>query len=306
VGLVGGWLVSSRFLSRIDEITKAADGIIGGDMGRRIPIRGTNDDFDRLAATLNRMLDRIAGLLENLRQVSNDIAHDLKTPLTHLRNRLVAAKSNSHDKEAAIDAAIGDTEEILETFSALLRIAQIESGTRRSGFREVDLSWLFETVAEDFRPVAEEEGKSLVPVIQPGLTTTGDKDLLVQMLANLLENAIRHTPAGTQIELSLARMASGFVASVADNGPGVPADERERIFRRFYRLEKSRTTQGSGLGLSLVAAIADLHGIAVAAWDNAPGLSVSMTLKAGVEIDSMPRASNWAPCYPQTGVSAPK
>jgi signal transduction histidine kinase len=277
VGLVGGWWVSSSFLRRIDEITKAADGIIGGDIERRIPVRGTNDDFDRLAATLNRMLDRISGLLENLTQVSNDIAHDLKTPLTRLRNRLVAAKSNGHDKDAAIGAAIGDTEEILETFSALLRIAQIESGTRRSGFRDLDLSSLIETVAEDFRPVAEEEGKSLIATIQPGLTATGDKELLVQMLANLLENAIKHTPLGTQIALSLAKTDAGFLARVADNGPGIPPEERERIFRRFYRLEHSRTPPGSGLGLSLVAAIADLHGLNLVVEDKGPGLSVSLT-----------------------------
>jgi signal transduction histidine kinase len=276
VGLVGGWLVSASFLKRIEEITKTADGIVGGDMERRIPIRGTNDDFDRLAATLNRMLDRISSLLENLRQVSNDIAHNLKTPLTRLRNRLIAAKSNGHDQSAAMSAAIDDTEEILETFSALLRIAQIESGIRRSGFRELDLSSLFEMVADDFRPVAEANKKTLTANVEPGIMASGDKELLVQMLANLLENAIRHTPAGTGIILSLAKTNDGFTASVADNGPGVPFNERERIFRRFYRLEPSRTTQGSGLGLSLVAAIADLHGLNLVVKDNGPGLSVSL------------------------------
>ena len=280
LGLAGGWLASSGFLKRVDLITKTADAIISGDVTRRIPIRGTDDDFDRLSATLNRMLDRISGLLESLRQVSNDIAHDLKTPLTRLRNGLAAAKSSSRQgpERAAIAAAIGETDRVLDTFSALLRIAQIESGTRRAGFRDVDLSCLVATVADDFRPVAEGQKKSLITDIQAGVATFGDQELLTQMLANLIENAIRHTPGDTQICLSLRSTASGVVAIVRDNGPGIPLEEREHVFRRFHRLERSRTTQGHGLGLSLVAAIADLHGIEVVVEDNAPGLAVILRI----------------------------
>jgi signal transduction histidine kinase len=225
------------------------------------------------------MLDRIADLMESLRQVSSDIAHDLKTPLTRLRNKLEIAHtlvSSSPDHKAAVGAAITDTDQILQTFSALLRISQIEAGTRRAAFHEVDLSQLFETVAHDFGPAVEAENQALITYIQPELRILGDRELLTQMLANLIENASRHSPEGTQIEMTLAGAASGPVGSVSDDGPGVPAHERERIFRRFYRLERSRTTPGSGLGLSLVAAVADLHRIEISTDDNGPGLKIIM------------------------------
>lgn len=279
LSLAGGLLLSRGFLRRVDTVTRTAEAIIGGDLGRRIPLRGTDDDFDRLSGTLNRMLDRIADLVESLRQVSNDIAHDLRTPLTRLRHRLEAAQAltpSSADHKATIEAAIAESDEILDTFSALLRIAQIEAGTRTAGFHEVDLSGVFETVADAFGAAAEAEGKTLIANIQPELRILGDRELLTQMLANLIENAIRHTPKGSRIEMTLARTAAGLIGSVSDDGPGVPADEHERIFRRFYRLERSRTTPGSGLGLALVAAVADLHHIVLSAGDNAPGLKIVM------------------------------
>lgn len=278
LGLVGGWLLSVAFLKRVDAITKTADAIIEGDLARRIPLRGDGDDFDRLSATLNRMLDRISGLLENLRQVTNDIAHDLRTPLTRLRNQLFAASGTRNETElhAAIEDAIGETDEILATFAAVLRIAQVEAGTRKAGFQELDLSQAFERAADDFRPAAEEEGKTLVAEIHPGLTARGDKELVTHMLANLIDNAIQHTATGTRITVSLVNSPAGVAGSVADNGVGVPEDEREKIFRRFYRLERSRTTKGSGLGLAFVAAVADLHQIDLKVQDNSPGLRVVM------------------------------
>jgi signal transduction histidine kinase len=279
LSLAGGLLLSLGFLRRVDEITRTAEAIIAGDLGRRIPLRGTKDDFDRLSGSLNQMLDRIVDLMESLRQVSNDIAHDLRTPLARLRHKLETLRRgvpSGADQSAVVAAAIAEADAILETFAALLRIAQVEAGTRRTGFREFDVSGVFGTVADAFGAAAEAEGKVLTADIEPGLTILGDRELLTQMLANLVENAIRHTPEGSRIEMELAGTGSGLTAVVSDNGPGVPAQERERIFRRFYRLERSRTTPGSGLGLALVAAIADLHGIELTAADNAPGLKIMM------------------------------
>jgi len=277
LGTAGGFFLSRRFLAQVDAIRGTAEAIIDGDLRRRIPLRDTNDDLDRLSATVNRMLDRIADLMENLRQISSDIAHDLRTPLTRLRNKLEMLRVSelpNPKHRTAIEAAIADTENILETFSSLLRIAQVEAGIRRSGFDEIDLSGLFENVYDAFSAAAEADGRELIANIQPGLKFLGDHGLITQMLANLIDNAIRHTPPGTRIEIVLTQSASGLVGSVTDNGPGVPAVESERIFWRFYRLERSRTTPGSGLGLALVAAIADLHGIDLSVRDNAPGLSV--------------------------------
>jgi signal transduction histidine kinase len=275
----GGVALSLAFLRRIDSITRTAEAIIGGDIGRRIPLRGADDDIDRLAATLNRMLDRISSLVESVRHVSNDIAHDLRTPLGRLRQTLEGTRQRARspaEYEQAMEGAIGEIDAILETFSALLRIAQIEAGTRRAGFRRVDLSKLVETLCQAFAPVAEDAGLSLHAELTPGVMIEGDTELLAQMIVNLVENAIRHTQAGDRISVSLHSVEPEAILAVADNGPGVPADERERIFQRFYRLERSRTTTGSGLGLSLVAAIANLHGARVSVADNQPGLRVTL------------------------------
>jgi signal transduction histidine kinase len=237
-----------------------------------------------LSGALNRMLDHIGELMGNLRQVSNDIAHDLRTPLTRLRRKLdnVRALVASNPAQKAIDGAIAETDEILETFSALLRISQIEAGSRRAGFREVNLTDVFETVADTFGAAAEAEGKDLIAKIEPSISILGDRELLTQMLANLIENAIRHTPHGTHIEIALVRTASGIIGSIADDGPGVPAHEREHIFQRFYRLDHGRTTPGSGLGLALVAAVASLHNVELSVSDNMPGLRVTMKFQQRV------------------------
>ncbi|MFZ5790155.1 MAG: ATP-binding protein [Pseudomonadota bacterium] len=275
LGLAGGLVLSAGFLRRLDGVIRTAEAIVDGDLARRMPVSGADDDFDRLASTLNRMLDRIAALMESLRQVSNDVAHDLRTPLSRLRQRLEAVRLSAAsvaDYEAAIDAALIETDSILDTFSALLRIAQIESGMRRAGFKEVRLDDVVRTVVEAFAPSAEEEGKSLVVVRLDEARVRGDRELLTQLVANLVENAIRHTPAGTRIAVQVTDRTSGASLAVADNGPGIPEAERARIFHRFYRLERSRATPGSGLGLSLAAAVADIHDATVRAEDNAPGL----------------------------------
>jgi signal transduction histidine kinase len=277
LGIGGGLLLSAAFLRRVDMITRTADAIIEGDLSRRIERTGSGDDFDHLSATLNAMLDRIAGLMENLRQVSNDIAHDLRTPLSRLRQDLEEAQKRDltvSDFKRVIDGAVAEADVLLETFSALLRIAQIEAGTRRSAFRPVDLSDVARTVAEAYAPAVEESGRTLRAEIADGVQINGDRGLLSQLFVNLVENALHHTPPGTTIALRLSHQPAGALAEVADTGSGIPAEERFKVFRRFYRLERSRTTPGSGLGLSTVAAIVELHHAAIELLDNEPGLRV--------------------------------
>ena len=284
LGSIGGIALSLALLKRVETIRRTAEAIIAGDLTQRVPVRGTNDDLDRLSLTLNHMLDRIAELMESLRQVSADIAHDLKSPLARLRQRLETTQTQAQSVEqhnAAIEAAIAQVDEILSIFSALLRIAQIEAGTRRAGFRAFDLSAVFANVVDAFVPAAEDAGKRLDAKIKPAIHFAGDRELLTQMLANLIENAIRHTPAGTRIEVSLGSDRERIVGTVADNGRGAPVEERERMFQRFYRLERSRSTPGSGLGLSLVKAVADLHGIALEMCDAEPGLQIVMRFPEG-------------------------
>jgi signal transduction histidine kinase len=279
MAVAGGIFLSSRFLNRIEAINRTAEAIIQGDISRRIPRRGAPDDLDRLAATLNRMLDRTTSLMESLRHVSNDVAHDLRTPLGRLRNLLEDTKqsaSSREEYEAAIDRAVCEVDGILDTFGAILRIAQIESGVRRAGFQRLLLSNLVAEVCDTFAPSIEDAGKSLCMNIQPNLWVLGDRELLVQSLANLLENTIAHTPAGSVVTVSLHRRQDIVQLEVADNGVGVPECERQRIFERFYRLERSRATAGNGLGLSIVAAVAELHVAKVLASDNMPGLKIGM------------------------------
>ena len=225
------------------------------------------------------MLDRIHELMESLRQVSNDIAHDLRTPLSRLRQRLegaLAADLPAAAMRESLTAAIADTDSILETFGALLRIAQIETGTRKSGFQETDLGNVVETVTDAYAPVLEEQCKRLELDVSQGITFFGDGELLTQLVANLIENAIQHTPEGTTVRIGLNRRGQDVLLTVADNGPGVPLDQRHRLFDRFYRGDPSRKTTGSGLGLSLVKAVADLHNATVDVRDNHPGLLVEI------------------------------
>jgi signal transduction histidine kinase len=264
-------------------MAKACRDIMQGDLSLRIPVRGTGDELDRLAEAINDMLSRIAALMENLAQVSNDIAHDLRTPVTHLRHRLERAQAESRnleDHRAALEAAIAKADEILGLFAALLRIAQIEGGARRAAVAPVELSGLLAQLRELFEPVAEEAGHSLQFAAPGTVTIRGDRQLLVQLFSNLIENAIVHTPAGTHIRLSLSlSQAQGrAIARVSDDGPGVPREEHEKLFRRLYRREASRTHPGYGLGLSLAAAVAELHGadISIVA-DARPGLIVEIS-----------------------------
>jgi signal transduction histidine kinase len=289
----GGAALGVGFLRRIEEINRTTRSIIDGDLSKRVPASGGGDEMDQLAVNLNAMLDRIQVLMESLKRVSDDIAHDLRTPLSRLRHRLEAARVRAgSDGEPVIEQSIAELDAILETFSALLRIAQLESGARRAAFSDVSLGQIVSSVSEAYAPVAEDRGQRLEAVVDSALSIHGDRELLTQMLANLIENSIRHCPAGAGITVTLRQEAGMPTLFVTDTGPGIPASEREKVFRRFYRLEASRTTPGSGLGLALVKAVADLHGASVELSDKQPGLRVTVRFPAAgtVAQDRVPRA----------------
>lgn len=289
LGFLGGYGLSRAVHRRLATMTDTAEAIIEGDLARRIPDQGSDDDLDRVAATFNRMLDRIAALMETLRQVSDDIAHDLRTPLTRLRQRLEASLTleTPEERADAIGGALADMDAILETFAGLLRIAQIEGGARRTAFRPLDLAPLARTVVEAFAPSAEDSGQALILEGDGPLIVEGDPELLTQLLVNLVDNALRHAGEGARIRVRTASQGSEVVASVIDDGPGVPEAERSKVFDRFYRLERNRSTPGSGLGLALVAAIARLHGASISLADAGPGLEVRVTLRGRSTMETL-------------------
>jgi signal transduction histidine kinase len=275
LGIAGGYGLSRSIRRRLEAIVGTAEAIIDGDLTRRVVVRGAHDDLDSLALTFNRMLDRIGVLMDSVRHVSNDVAHDLRTPLTRLRNKLELSLSNPTGGQAGVlEGALGDLDAILTTFAALLRIAQIEAGARRAGFREVDLVIIAREVVEAFAPSAEEGGRRLALDAWGPALIEGDAELLTQMLVNLVENSLHHTPPGSVVMVrAWGGTEPGF--AVVDNGPGVPEAERERVLDRFYRLEKSRSTPGAGLGLALAAAVARLHQTQLRLGDASPGLMVT-------------------------------
>jgi len=278
---LGAFIVSRGFVRRMDAITRTCRAIMAGNLRDRIPSRGSEDELDRLAAVINAMLDRIAALMENLRQVSSDVAHDLRTPLTHLRQRLERARAESHspqDYAAALDAAIASSDEMLSLFAALLRIAQIEGGARRAGFGPVDLAALLKRLRDVYGAVAEDAGHHLAVADAAPCLVKGDAELLFQLLANLVENALVHTPPGTAVCVTLQAEEDSAVIRVEDDGPGVPAEARDKIFQRFYRLDASRSRPGHGLGLALVAAVAELHGGTVAVSNRAAARGLSLAV----------------------------
>lgn len=277
VGFGGAVILGSYLQRRLHSISTSAEAIIAGDIRRRIPVSPRTDEFDQLAVTLNRMLDRIEGLLDNLQQVSSDIAHDLRTPLARLRNHLERGSLASND-EALIPDAIRQVDEVLSLFAAILRVAEVESGETKRFFAPVDVTALLTEVAESFAPSFEDAGRTFLWAIEPKLMIDGDRDLLAQAMINLVENAQRHTPAGTIVRMTA--VAAGGVVSlqVEDNGPGVPKSDLSRITKRFARLESSRNTAGHGLGLSLVSAVAKLHGGRLVLRTTKTGLSAIIEL----------------------------
>ncbi len=262
---------------RIDAFARPLERVSKGEIAARVPTSGQQDDIDQVALQVNGMLGNLQRLIENVNQSSSDIAHDLKKPLGRLRQRLDDARRGAEGKQefqSAIDGALGDIDSISETFDALLRITQIDAGARKSRFVTVDLALLLADVRDVYDIVAEDAGDRLVfssDRTSPSCVR-GDPELLVQLFANLVENSIRHCPSGTEISILLTTDHGDHVVVVADNGPGIPEQERSNVFRRLYRLERARSTDGSGLGLSLVAAIVELHGAKIELSDNAPGL----------------------------------
>ncbi len=280
-GIGGGWALSTIIGRRLRAMQSAAEAIIAGDLKRRMPVDGSGSEFDRQAVTLNTMLDRIGELLANLQQVSSDLAHDLRTPLSRLSNHLeTALAGNEATLRRNVRDAIGQAEDVLRLFAALLRISEIEAGKRRSRFMPLDLDQLVGDVIETFAPAIEDDGRKLTFVAEGGMWRRGDRELLTQLVINLVENAARHTPPGTEVRVALARDNERVTLEVADNGPGIPLADYALVLRRFTRREASRSTAGHGLGLALVAAIARLHDGTIELDDNRPGLIVRVILPA--------------------------
>ncbi len=278
LGLAGGFLMSRGMLSRIDSINRTTRRIMAGDLSQRISLKGSRDEFDVLAGNLNAMLDQIERLLQGMREVTDNIAHDLRTPLSRMRSRIEVALMANPDRAEArglLEQTLVDADAMIQSFNALLSIARAEAGSERASFEPVDLSALGRDLAELYGPLAEEKGLTFFSACPPGLVLQGNRHLLAQALANLLDNAIKYTPAGGRVMLS---GLPGPTITVADTGPGIPASERERVLERFVRLDEVRSTPGNGLGLSLVSAVAKLHGAILKLEDNHPGLRVSLVL----------------------------
>lgn len=272
--LLGGYLVGQIFLRRLASVNRAIDRIVDGDRAERLPMIGFGPEFDDLARNLNRMLERNAAAMEALRQVSTDIAHDLRTPLTRLHQHLERMQASGEGDAESISKALEQTDGLLTTFTALLRIGSVEGGVGRRRFAPVDLSELLDRIHTAYCPVVEDAGQSLIADHAQGAVILGDPELLAQLFINLVENAMVHTPAGTRIVSRLRVVGDEAVAEVCDTGPGIPAEDREKVFRRFYRRDESRSTDGAGLGLALVAAVASLHQARLGIPDGDQGLCV--------------------------------
>ena len=272
-------LVTRRTVGRIEQINATSRAIMQTGLDQRIPLRGSDDEWDRVAENLNLMLDRIETLMGEIKQVSDNVAHDLRTPLTRMRGRLETAYHGKRVSEAdqlLIGDTIADLDAVLRIFSSLTRIAQIEGQVRNDAFRNVNLVEIASEVVELYDAAAEQDGTRLTLAGDREVLVTGDRDLIFDAIANLVDNAIKHGRNFGQVVVSIENGDGGPVVSVADDGPGIPACEREHVFKRFYRLEQSRYTPGNGLGLSLVAAVARLHGARVEMRDNAPGLKFEL------------------------------
>lgn len=290
LGLAGGLFMSRNMLARVDEINRSSLDIMGGDLSQRLPIAGTGDELDQLAQNLNAMLEQIEALMIGMRQVTDNIAHDLRSPLNRLRNRLevtLMQEASGEDYRQTLEKTIAEADNLLGTFNALLMIARAEAGSLRDSMSWVDLNATLQDAAELYEPLAEEKGVTLKVDVEDGLKIWGSRELLAQAVANLLDNALKHgLPENDAIENVIAitarpdlvRAGRGVVLAVADHGPGIPEGERQRVLERFVRLEASRNTPGSGLGLSLVAAVARLHGGTIELGDNGPGLRVTLYL----------------------------
>lgn len=282
LGVVGALYLSRKLLRRVEAMAETSRTIVHGDLTRRVPLDGSDDEFDRLSNSLNEMLEQIEQLMTGMRAVTDSLAHDMRSPLTRLKGRIEVVLRGQADVtryRAVLEQTITDTDSILTTFNALLAIAQAEAGAARAGMARLELGQIARDAAELYEPVAEEKRLTLEQVIADGVPIVGHAQLLAQSVANLLDNAIKYTPPGGTIMLTVRNAGEQAELVVADNGPGIPAEGRERMLERFVRLDTSRTTPGSGLGLSLVAAVAKLHRAALKLEDNSPGLKVTLAFE---------------------------
>jgi len=275
----GGLLMSSRLLKRVGAMTEATGDIIAGQLDRRLEIRGSGDEFDELASRVNIMLDRLQALLATVRHVSDNIAHDLRTPLTRLRNRIeLAARGAPASLRDELEASVDDADHLLTTFAALLRIARIESGSYDAEVEVLEVGTLVNDANELYLGFAQDKQLMLQAEIDGHALVRGDRNLLFQAITNLLDNAIKHSPPGGMVKVEVHSENGEVVIAVRDGGPGIPQDERGRVTQRFTRLDQSRSLPGSGLGLSLVKAVAEMHKGSLSFSDNGPGLCASLRL----------------------------
>ena len=276
---VASILVTRRTVGRIEAINATSRAIMLSGLDKRIPLRGTNDEWDSVAENLNLMLDRIETLMAEVKQVSDNVAHDLRTPLTRMRGRLEKAYHGQRigeNDQSLLGDTIADLDAVLRIFSSLTRIAQIETQARKGAFRTVNLFEIASEVIELYDAAAEQDGTRLTVIGDREVLVTGDRDLIFDAIANLVDNSIKHGRAGGQVVVANENIDGTPAISITDDGPGIPADEYEHVFKRFYRLEHSRYTPGNGLGLSLVAAVARIHGARIEMYDNAPGLKLTL------------------------------
>jgi len=287
LSVVAGAITARRVLRRIDAINATSSTIMTGNLSERVPVTRRNDEFDGLATNLNAMLDRIEGLMQGMKEVTDNVAHDLKTPLTRLRNKAESSLrdgASTDEQREALETTISESDKLIRTFNALLMIARAEAGAPSGALTDVDVSAVAADVAELYGPVAEDEGMTLTANVTEGIHLRANRELLGQALVNLVDNAMKYGKHGadgaTRIALAVRRQADRVLIEVADNGPGIPPEDRERVLERFVRLEKSRTEPGSGLGLSLVAAVARLNRGTFRIEDNGPGVRAVIDLPA--------------------------
>ncbi|MDP6399328.1 MAG: HAMP domain-containing sensor histidine kinase [Arenicellales bacterium] len=286
LGLAGGFFISRKMLARLEVINETSQRIIAGELKHRVPVSARGDEFDRLSGNLNQMLDQIQELMDGIRQVSDNIAHDLKTPLFRLRQKLeslTGRPSSDAGHREELEDALAEADRLLNLFNALLRIARIESESTKTVMQRLPLSELANDVAEFYEPLADEKHQNLTVSAEDAVVIMADRDMLFQALANLVDNAAKYTPLGGNINLMVSAEKGEARITVCDSGPGIAPGEREKVFQRFYRTDVSRSTPGNGLGLSLVRAVAKLHNAKLTLHDNHPGLCVELALPCAPE-----------------------
>ena len=284
LSLIGGLLMGLSAQRRVAQLNRTTRQIIAGDLSRRVPVRGSHDEHEELAINVNAMLDQIEHLLGGIQHVADSIAHDLRGPLTRLRSRLEMLASDPEPSKQSLTECLDQADAVLDTFNALLRIARVESGAYRSAFAEVDLSLVVRDVSELYEAAVEDRDIKLTCECVDDARIFGDRELLAQALTNLLDNAVKYTPAGGHIAVRLTRVDSRICVSVADTGPGIPVEDYQKVLGRFVRLDQARSQPGNGLGLALVQAVAEQHDGKLTLADNAPGLIVFLDLPARIKV----------------------